>query len=303
MVVDSSDDFDWEPDRHFYGLSLDLPRFAETLDTQVYVIRQMAEGMTDRFAVGTEMRWVGARGFAALFLDYDLHFESLNTAYLVANWRPDDRLQLNLLANHRTSPILLTRSALSGQTVDDLRDLVSLYGDEELRDIARDRTARTTSLSVGGTYRLTPRLQLASDVSANHSSGTDPSAGVLGYDPIGWEVSPSLQLMANDVVKAGDLAVATLRHRHQRDAETVTGSLLARVPVGPLRIGPAVRVDYRLAEDVADLLVVRPLVRFDLRFWSFVVDTELGFEWRRQDLEERIEDLGYTMRISVRRNF
>ena len=307
VVVDSSSDFVWHPDRHFYGASLDLPRWREKLDTQVYIVRQMAEGMTDRFAVGSEMRYVGTRGFAALFLDYDLHFDALNTAYLVANFRPRDRLQLNLLANHRTSPILLTRSALSGQGVEQLQTLVDLYGEDALRQIAEDRTSRTTTFSAGGTYQLTPRFQVASDLSATRSSGTEASVGVMGFESTGWELSPSLQLMGNDLFKTGDLAVATVRHRHERDAEALTASLLTRIPVGPLRIGPTVRVDYRMvdAKDAtdSDLLVVRPLVRFDLRFWDFVLDTELGFEWRRQDADRATDDLGYNMRISVRRNF
>jgi hypothetical protein len=303
MVVDSSRDLDWQPDRHFYGVSLDLPRWREKLDTQIYIVRQMVAGMTDRFAIGSESRYVGTRGFAALFLDYDLHFEALNTAYLVANWRPRDRLQLNLLANHRTSPILLTRSALSGQGVDQLQDVIDRYGEDALRQIAEDRTARTTNLSVGSTYRLSSRFQVASDLSATYSSGTRSSAGVIGFESTGWELSPSLQLMANDLFKAGDVAVATLRHRHESSAETITASLLTRVPVGPLRVGPTVRVDYRMADTSPDLLVVRPLVRCDLRFWDFVLDTELGFEWRKQELGVAADDLGYNMRISLRRNF
>ena len=68
------------------------------------------------------------------------------------------------------------------------------------------------------------------------------------------------------------------------------------VTVGPLRIGPTVRVDYRMvgagSETDSNLLVVRPLVRFDLRFWDFVLDTELGFEWRRQEVDGATDDLG-----------
>jgi len=303
FVVDSSRDFDWSPDRHFYGVSLDLPPVREKLATQLYVVRQMAAGITDRFAIGSEMRYVGSTGFAALFLDFDLHFGELNTAYLVANWRPRERLQINFLANHRTSPILLTRSALSGQAVQDLGALLERYDEDQLRQIARDRTARTTSLSLGGTYRLSDRFQLASDFSATRSSGTRSSADVAGFETTGWELVPSMQLIASDLVTTGDLAVATLRLRHEPDAETLTASLLTRVPVGAFRIGPTVRVDRRVSRDAPDLLVVRPLIRFDLRFWSFVADAELGFEWRRRTIDTGADDLTYHLTVGLRRNF
>jgi hypothetical protein len=304
LVVDSSEDFDWEPDRHFYGLGLDLPRFAESLDSQVFVIRQAIAGMTDRFAVGSELRWVGERGFAALFLDYDLHFEALNTAYLVANWRPRDRLQLHLLASRRTSPILLTRSALSGQPVAGLESLLGTFDADEIREIARDRTARTTNLSLGSTWRLSDRFQLASELSATDTSGTRSSAGVTGFEGTGWEISPSLQVVGSHLAWRGDLAVATVRHRHDRGAETLSASLLSRVPIGSaFRIGPTVQVDYRMDDDGDDRLLVRPLLRFDLRFRSFILDTELGFEWRRFGRSEALEDLGYHLTLSLRRDF
>jgi hypothetical protein len=305
LVVDSSDDFDWEPDRHFYGVALDLPRFRESLDTQLFVIRQMVAGTTDRFAVGSELRWLGPQGFAALFLDFDLHFQELNTAYLVGNWRVSPRLQLNLLADHRTSPILLTRSALSGQLVDGVNDLLDTWDEDELREIARDRTSRISTLTLGGTLELGARFQLGSDLSAVHTSGTEASVGVPAIEGNGWEISPSLRLMGSDLLLDGDLAVATFRHRHDRYAETLTVSFVGRVPVlGAVRIGPTFQADWRLARDQADLMIVRPLLHVDYRFWRFTIDAEVGLEWRRTALpDEPMEDLGYHMTFSLRRDF
>ena len=79
-------------ERSFYALSADVGTFAEAWDISVYAIDQTYSGLTDRQAVGSELRYFRPGMTFVGLVDYDLHFGDLNdalllaTAALPANW-------------------------------------------------------------------------------------------------------------------------------------------------------------------------------------------------------------------------
>ena len=76
--VNSTRDTDVETDTYFYGVSADFGTYWDALDFETFFIQQTADGVTDRRALGGEIRYFqpGRSGFA--LLDYDILFEELN---------------------------------------------------------------------------------------------------------------------------------------------------------------------------------------------------------------------------------
>jgi hypothetical protein len=291
-------------DRYFAGVSLDAAKFVENLDAQVYAIAQMDGGVTDRVAIGCEFRYFERGRFLVGFLDYDLYFQELNLAQLVGNWQVAPSTLLTTFLSHRTVPTLMTQNALQGQLADELSDLVGSFSKSELRQLAKDRTARSTTLNFGVNQDLGHRLQLALDFSATNYSGTDDSEGVSGIDGTGFEFSYAAQLIWDDFLKPAGIGILGLRFFDGSRNDLLTATLDGRYPITrDLRVNPRLRADYRMDGGVGDDLLLLPSLRFDYRIWKLNFDAEIAGEWRMPVSSAGGKRWGYLMSFGVRHDY
>jgi hypothetical protein len=318
-------------DRYAYGVSIEGDRLFERLGTTFYAIQQRAGSFVDRTAVGLELRWADQNRFAAALLDYDVYYASLNTALLNGHWQVDEKTSLTFFADHRNSPPLSTTNATIGQGTDDLSDLRHLFSDSEIRRLAEDRTARSTIVSLGGTRQLTERFQLALDVSMSNLSGTPESGGVSETDDTGWETSLYPQLIATDLLMAGDVGSVGVRWFDGTGSDTWSLILHERLPITKaLRLHPRLRIDYRsssgsdefvLLPDDPDSslpavqsatrvrngsLTLRPYIGAEYRIGRFTFDTDCGVEWTTGafgDEPSNGDELAYILSFGARYDF
>jgi hypothetical protein len=246
----------------------------------------MAGSFTDRAAIGAEIRYFDQGRSVSAFIDYDVHYLSLNTAQVVASWQPAPTTYLTLFGDYRNVPTLTTRNALQGQNVVDLDDLQTRFSRDEVEQIARDRTARSANVSLSASHILTDQYQLALDVGTTHLSNT-PASG--GLDPIrgtGFEFNYAAQFIANDVLKAGGVGVVGLRFFDGSKTDIVSGTLSGRYPVTQsLRLTPRFRADYRM-QDGSDMVLLQPSLRFDVTLGVLRFDAEIGAEWNLSDSQD-----------------
>jgi hypothetical protein len=293
-----------DTDRSFVGVSLDGSALGESLQGQVFAIGQRASGLVDRVAVGGELRWFDDGRFLASFLDYDVYYRSLNTAQLVGNWQIDPATFLHFLADHRNVPTLTTTNALQGQGAGDLDDLDGIFSTEELESLAEDRTARSTTLSLGASRDLTERYQLAGDFSASHLSGTPTSGGVEGFEGTGWEYSYLMQLVATGFIRKDDIGILGVRYFDGSATDLVSTSLDLRWPVNEaVRVNPGLRAEFRMNDAADDLVTVRPSFRIDVRFWKLLFELDGIAEWRRPVGGSMPDEFGYAATASLRYDF
>jgi len=293
-----------ETGRFLYGVSLDALRLFGRVDGQVFAIQQHADGLVDRTGVGGELRYADETRFAAAYVDYDVLFGSLNTALLTGSWQLTPKTGLNLLVDHRNTPILASWNAIQGQPVGRVGDLRSTYSDAEIRRLAEDRTARSTTASLGATRQLGERFQLAVDVSAARLGSTPASGGVDAMEGTGWEIAYYPQLVATGLLTEGDVGTLGVRY-FDGDTANVTSFIVSeRYPVSrALRLSPRLRIDWRdsvgrdeFAPSAEDLdadpvaaasaarvrrgsLTVRPFFGLEYRIGRVTLDTDAGFEW------------------------
>lgn len=283
-TVESFDIFEgyYNGDKYFYGLSLDLGTFANHWNFNVYSIRQVAEGITDRHAVGGEVRYFDAnRAFFGL-IDYDVSYDKINTFVIVGNWIFPDRTTINTVLDYRTSPILTTSNATIGQGGESLSGLLATLGEDEVRDLALDRTATSRSLTLGITHPLNHKFQVGGDFRISELTGTEASGGVEGVPGTGHEFFYSTQFIGSSLITEGDTTILGLRYSDTSSFDTVSLNLNTRYPLSrELRINPRMQVDYRLEnETIGDQLKFRPSFTIDY-FWSrrvrFLLD--VGADW------------------------
>ncbi len=275
--VYSRRDLPFEDDQFFYGLSVDYGPIWKNLDTTWFFIDQQSEGFVDRQAIGAEFRYFDQTKSAFGSIDYDLHFNELNTAIFSSSWTLPDKSTIALGADYRKSPTLFTSNALQGQQIDNLRALLDIYTADEIRELALDRTATSSSATVGFSRPINEMLQVNADATWYNVSGTEASGDVEATPSTGDEYFYSAQLIGSNVVKDGDIFVAGVRYADRADSDIYVLDLNTRYPVTRgFRVNPRLRISERRGKDD------------DFRELSVLPSLRLNYDWTR-DLSFEIE--------------
>lgn len=291
--------------RRFAGVSLQAPRLFGALDGQIWAVGQwLQSGPWDREAVGAELRWVDEGRFAAAFVDYDVHFLQLNSALLVASWRPGWDTDLNATFDYRTGPVLTLSNALIGQPVGSIRELEQTFTLDEIEQLARDRSARLTSGTLSATHHLTETVQITADGTVDEQGRMPASGGVPAVEGTGLEYRLGLQLLANSLFVDGDVAILGVRWFDGGFADEYGASVNARFPaLDGLRVNPRLDLAYRDVRGLGDALSVRPALRLDWQLGKIFLDGEIGLQWTNRRGSDVANEVGYTAQVGIRYDF
>jgi hypothetical protein len=307
LASDYTTDDDVNDDRYLYGLSLDVGPFFGALSGSVYGIEQRVDGIVDRRAVGGEIRYAERRLSAFGLLDYDIYFHELNIASLLGTWTFASGASLTAGYDERLIALLTTSNALQGQTDDSIADMRDTYSDGEIRDLARDRTARSRSATLGGALPLSDFWQLTTDLTWLRLRGTAASGGVEATPGSGDEIYWTGQVIGNDLLTTGDISALALRCSDTSEWESVGTSLTTRLPIGTRwRVSPRFLFDYRMLDDGGDQVVVRPATRLEWTWrQSLDLELEVGGEWLSEEPDDGSEDTpwGYFVSVGYRWSF
>ncbi len=294
-----------DTDRPLYEISFDLGTFAKRWDINLFFINQEVESLTDRRAIGGEVRYFEpTRSFFTL-VDYDVLYDQLNTILFNGNLRlPDDTI-LTLAADYRNSPVLTTSNALQGQTATSISDLLILFSAEEIRQLALDRTATSQSYTLGVTHPINVKLQVTGDFSVSRFGSTPASGGVEAAEDTGNMFFYSLQLIGSSLIKEGDIAIVGLRYSDTNTSATWALNLNTRYPLTrQLRVNPKMLIDYRTNNDnPGKRWRIRPLLRVEYRWRNRLhLEFEGGAEWATETIsgvDSRSRDYFFTLGYRV----
>jgi len=272
-----------EMDKYFYGLSLDLGTFAKYWNFNVYGINQYVDGITDRQAVGGEARYFHPKRSFLTLIDYDVSFKELNLFIFSGDFVFPEKTRWHLTLDYRKSPILTTSNALQGQQgANDVSDLLKTLSEDEVRQLARDRTAKSKSLIFSVTQELNDQFQLNGEFSASKLSGTPASGGIPAAPSTGVDFFYSAQLIGSSIFMENDITIFALRYSDLQNVDNYSVDLNTRFPITrDLRINPRVRINYRKNKNSGgDRVNIRPLVRLDYRWKRWLrFELEGGREW------------------------
>jgi tetratricopeptide (TPR) repeat protein len=281
-----------DTDKYLYGISADLGTFADAWDFNTFIIEQKYKGTVDRRAIGGEARYFVPNRSLLTFVDYDIYYDSLNTFIFLGTWTLPDKTTLNASFDFRNSPILTTSNALQGQGVTSIDDLLDSFSESEIRQLAEDRTAESTTLTLGASHPFSQRLQLNGDVTVSELTGTDGSGGVEPIPGTGREYFYNLQVIGSSLITTNDIAILGLRYSNTSTADIYSASVNTRYPVNrDWRFNPRLRVDYRENQnDTSSQWITSPSLRMDYRWRRrYRFEVEGGGEWSTRDLADDTE--------------
>jgi len=177
VVAGTLDEFRVDYRRNFYGINLDVGPLAENWSGNVFFVNQEVKDITDRRAVGGELRYFANGKSVYSLVDYDTLYNRVNIAMVQGNLQTEGGTNYNMLIDHRKSPILatvnsLTSSALGGLYGTPNQAIRAGISEADLRRFAIDNTLETDTALFGATRQITPRWQLGGDVQVNRTSGT-----------------------------------------------------------------------------------------------------------------------------------
>ena len=271
--VDSSrDSFDTE--RFFKGISLDMGTFAENWNFSLFYNQQTIGNLEDRNAVGGEVRYADKQYSFVGFADYDVGYSRLSNAYFQGNLRFASIFSLHGLLRRSHAPFLSTRNALigqgfvTGQSVTEFADLLSLFTEDEIRQLAIDRTASSNSFNLGFSASLTPDVQFNSDISSTRIGSTLESENIPAA-PSYTTTTLATSIVASNIIKSGDVGIVSIQRgktdsdletniaggiQHEKKATTTTSFTLDyRYPLdNGVKINPRLRTEFRQFSDLDD---------------------------------------------------
>ncbi|RLA42278.1 MAG: hypothetical protein DRR42_23705, partial [Gammaproteobacteria bacterium] len=309
--VDSSRNVEIDTDRYFYGLNMDFSPLGGAWEYNGFIIEQQVEGLLDRRGVGGEVRYFNSNKSLFTLVDYDIEFDELNTFLLVGNMTLEGGTNFSLTGDYRNSPTLTLRNALSGQQSEFIKQLLEIYSEEELRQFAKDRTAKSEFVNVGITHPLNDVYQVTANISVTNFSSSPESGGVPALEGTGDEYSYDASFIANGVFLEYDTNIFSLRYFDGNRSKRTTFSFDSRYPItANLRLNPRLRVDYQdTVETDSNEWRFRPSIRLDYRWRRRVhLEFELGGEWTSKELNsdfanETETTEGYYVSLGYRLDF
>ena len=258
-----------EMDRHFAGISLDMGRFANNWDFNLFGISQMINGIVDRQAVGGEIRFSNHKRSHFLLFDYDVSYATVNTFVLSSNWILPARFIFNLLLDSRTIPTLATSSALWGRPESGIDELLAIMTEKEVRQLARDRTTRGKTVTIGISRPFGNNYQLSAEFTRFHQTDMIASGGVAAIDYGGIQNIAKLTFLGSGIFKQGDLSIISLRHSSSDVASTNSFDMNVRYPLTRAwRAGPTLLIERVNNRSAIDTLMIKPSLGIDYRWLS-----------------------------------
>ncbi|MCU7890186.1 MAG: hypothetical protein KZQ78_00670 [Candidatus Thiodiazotropha sp. (ex Ustalcina ferruginea)] len=293
LPVERSRDTFLHKHKQFAGISADISSLYEKWDLSLFLVEQRVDDLVDRRAVGGEVRYFDSNRSLFSLVDFDIFHNELSIFMLQGNWRLEDDTRFYMNFDYRNSPILSTSNALSGQTdpntsltIESIEELQNFFTDEELYDLAKDRTAETTTLSFGVTRPFSETLQLSGDITVSKTGETPASGGVLAIDATDNEFFYTFQVIKNDLLKQGDIGVLSLRYSDANTSDTFRLGISSRYPItNAWRINPRLDLSYRQNDDNnGSRKTISPFIRMDYRFRkSLTFELEGGLNWLEED--------------------
>jgi tetratricopeptide (TPR) repeat protein len=170
FVPDDPRNFRADLKRYFYGVNVDIGPIGQAWNSNLYFINQMVNGVVDRRAVGTELRYAANGKNAFSLIDYDVSYNVLNVAMLNGTWVTEGATY-TLLVDHRKTPYLQTSNALFG-TPNASLDHINPTNESLLREQAKAVTATSDLFLAGMLHSVSKDWQLGGDFRYNKISGT-----------------------------------------------------------------------------------------------------------------------------------
>ena len=266
--------------QRFYGANVELGPYNQRWSGNAYVLQQTVDGIADRDAVGMEARYFSPQGYVSSTVDYDTLFRHLNIATAQGNWIAPWKTAFNFLLDYRMTPSLQTTSAIIGEQTTSIRQLLTIYSEDELRQRARALTAQSAIAYGGFTHPVSSMWQLGANAQVTRISHTDGTNNYPATPGSGYIKTLTSQAIGTGVFANRDVTVVSVSGVTADTYTGLAGQLTSRFPVGGSWTFDAAVLWYgQKNDDGSALQRLSPVGRASYRWRNSVtLELEAGIE-------------------------
>lgn len=178
----------------------------------VYIIDQTSEGITNRRAIGSEVRYADDTVSMYSLVDYDTVFRGLNAVSVQGTFQAPGQTNVTLLLDARKAPSLQLTNALISSGAASLKTLLQTMSLDDVILAARSTSATAKQALLSVSRPLTERWQLGMDLRYSEI-GPLPAVGIFEATPAtGAQYGLSALLTGSNLYSTRDINTINLSY-------------------------------------------------------------------------------------------
>lgn len=171
-----------------------------------YVIDQTTQGITDRRALGLELRYADDLFSTYTLLDYDLLFHKLNAFSMQGSAQVPGQTTITLLVDSRNAPSLDLTNALISTGATSLKQLLQSQSLAEVRADALATTARARQALLSASRPINQSWQVAVDLRYSEVGATPAVGNFEAMAATGAQYGATLQVTGSNLYSKHDIS-------------------------------------------------------------------------------------------------
>lgn len=212
------------PQQTMVGVMLEADSIMERWGGNVSLMEQTTESISDRRAMGLEVRYFGDAVSVFSQIDYEINLQSVNAVTLQGSIQGPSDSTITLMFDDRRAPSLQLSNALISSGKTSLATLLQLYSLNEVQRMALDTSAQAKQAMVSLSRPLSEKWQGSVDLRYSEI-GALPAVGNFQAQPAtGAQYSTSLQLTGTNLYSNRDINGFNLSYL---TSDTLNGMQLA----------------------------------------------------------------------------
>lgn len=258
------------PQQALAGVMLEADNLFEHWGGNVSLVEQTTEGISDRRAIGTEVRYFGESLSMYTQLDYDVNFNALNAVTIQGSFQGPYDTTVTMLLDDRKAPSLQLSDALISQGGVSLKTLLQANSLAAVQGFALATAAEAKQAMISLSRALSSKWQGSMDLRYS-DVGALPAVGNFQAQPAtGAQYNVSFQLTGSNLYSSRDIngfnvsfITSDTMSGTQLAYNNLTGFMGNKMSLEPSiryytqtdnlqtkisRISPGLRVSYKLSE-------------------------------------------------------
>jgi len=258
------------PQQNFYGASLEADNLFEHWGGNISLVEQTSEGISDRRAMGLEVRYFGETMSMYSQMDYDLNFNAVNALSLQGSMQGPYDTSITMMVDSRKAPSLQLSDALISTGKSSIKTLLQTMSLDQAQAAALATAADARQAMVSVSRALSEKWQGSFDLRFSEV-GALPAVGNFQAQPAtGAQYSTSFQLTGSNLYSTRDIngfnvsyITSDTMNGTQLAYNNLTGFMGNKMSLEPniryytqtdntqtkvTRISPGLRVSYKLSD-------------------------------------------------------
>lgn len=256
------------PSEKLFAAVVEADTLADRWSGNFYLLQQTTQGITNRRALGAELRYAGEQWSLNTLLDYDSVFRMLNALSVHGSFQAGQQTTVTMLVDQRRAPSLQLSNAMISSGAASLQALLQTRSLAQVREDALATSAIAKQYLISVARPLNPRWQASMDLRYS-AIGALPKVGDFeATEATGGQVSWSAQMTGTNLYSSRDINnfnVSVMRTPFFTGYQFAYNNLSGVPGREDLTVEPSIRLYTQRDKQDVKLLRIGPGVRLSWR--------------------------------------